>query len=530
MRCKLFLIGYVLLLWVGVFSSSAETSPDVYKMTEESGQNINPLLEVDSEGRIWMAWQRNQGNDRSIYTKVCDGNGWSSEMPAMDYEGKDSFDIVADQEGTVWIGWSAWDVYGGTSTVIVGASSCLNGEWHSLPADTIVFSLHEIYQVHVGSAEFFFRNSLRMVLSSSPPISYDLNGHALDKLTNAEWYEPWVQLCGLSQIGGERVWALFQIEWGAPTTGGWRGQFPTAHFLSDGRWAALEITEGGSSGGPGYTKYHRYVSAKSMGSDATNTVYMTCAVDDHPESQPDPNSSYEELITVLNLHLEVWSFDAATGDSLSHWDLGDSTGSGMPLSWKGDGIQVATTDESDVVGFAVSRSGNTSLRALQDPVWYKPVYLEEDSTVISQHPSAVVDRLGNIWVAWDDGTDIYLSSVRLSDMEVDDVLTSVESDAEVRAAAPTKFSLESNYPNPFNAATSIGLRIPFETTGTLTIYDVLGQQVRKLINGDLAVGEQHLVWDGRDEAGRDVSSGVYLCRLTLDEGPWTDTQKMALIR
>ncbi|MFH1008721.1 MAG: FlgD immunoglobulin-like domain containing protein [Candidatus Latescibacterota bacterium] len=522
MRCILFLIGYVLLLWVAVFPSSAESSPDVYRMTEESGQNIDPLLEVDSEGRIWMAWQRNQGSDRSIHTRAYDGNAWSSEMAAIEYRGKTSFDMAADEEGNVWIGWTAWD----DDHYTVGASSHLEGAWQPIESDTIDAFQSQIDPWISDTQLSFHNDSLRMVIPSSPPVIYDFSTDTFEKLIeelqDREWFRPSISL---SQIGDENAWMVFDFTRGYNMpVNGYTDLLPTAFFFSQGDWSLLRIDSGAYSAefGPIY----RHVSVKSVGSNSEDRAYVTCSVDEGPVVKLE---HLPEVTCFFNAHLEVWSFDASTGDTLSFWNLDDAEPS-TSSSVLEDGIEVATTDESDVVGFAVSRSGNTSLRALQDPVWYKPVYLEEDSTVTSQHPSTVVDRLGNIWVAWDNGTDIYLSSVRLSDMEVDDVLTSVEADAEGVVAAPAKFFLTPNYPNPFNAATSIGLSIPFETTGTLAIYDVLGQQVRTLIEGDLTVGEHSIVWDGRDDTGRDVSSGVYLCRLAGNGGALAETKKMVLIR
>jgi flagellar hook assembly protein FlgD len=62
----------------------------------------------------------------------------------------------------------------------------------------------------------------------------------------------------------------------------------------------------------------------------------------------------------------------------------------------------------------------------------------------------------------------------------------------------------------------------------LAIYDVNGRPVRTLVNGALDAGSHEVVWDGRDSAGRNVASGVYVYRLVANDG--TITRRMVLLR
>ena len=78
-----------------------------------------------------------------------------------------------------------------------------------------------------------------------------------------------------------------------------------------------------------------------------------------------------------------------------------------------------------------------------------------------------------------------------------------------------------NAPNPFNASTAISFLIPFRLAGEptrLSIYNLTGQLVRVLQFETLQAGEHSLSWDGRDDLGREVASGVYIYR--LDVGEW----------
>ncbi|MBT7597602.1 MAG: hypothetical protein HN559_22045 [Gemmatimonadetes bacterium] len=85
--------------------------------------------------------------------------------------------------------------------------------------------------------------------------------------------------------------------------------------------------------------------------------------------------------------------------------------------------------------------------------------------------------------------------------------------AQEMIGLPKEAELNANFPNPFNASTTIPLLLPQPGHVDLEIYDVLGQRVRHLVSETLAAGVHHRVWDGRDEMGRYVAGGVYFARL-----------------
>jgi hypothetical protein len=93
---------------------------------------------------------------------------------------------------------------------------------------------------------------------------------------------------------------------------------------------------------------------------------------------------------------------------------------------------------------------------------------------------------------------------------------------------PSGFSLSQNYPNPFNPSTTIEFQVPRRSMVTLSIYNVLGQEVRQLIDNSLAAGSYQLAWDSKTSDGHDVGSGVYFYRLT--SGNVTLSRKMVLLR
>lgn len=95
--------------------------------------------------------------------------------------------------------------------------------------------------------------------------------------------------------------------------------------------------------------------------------------------------------------------------------------------------------------------------------------------------------------------------------------------------APLAAGLEQNAPNPFNPYTVIRYRLPEAAQASLRIYDVQGRVVRTLVEGPLAAGEGIAAWDGKDDAGRGVTAGVYFYRLETERGE-NASRKMILAR
>ncbi len=111
------------------------------------------------------------------------------------------------------------------------------------------------------------------------------------------------------------------------------------------------------------------------------------------------------------------------------------------------------------------------------------------------------------------------------------MVTAVESAGEVsgpRGTQPTKFDLAQNYPNPFNPSTTIEYRVPTSTHVKVEIYNLLGQKVRTLIDAPHVQGTYRVQWNGLDDLGRSVSTGIYLYR--LQTGDQAFVRKMTLIK
>jgi hypothetical protein len=93
---------------------------------------------------------------------------------------------------------------------------------------------------------------------------------------------------------------------------------------------------------------------------------------------------------------------------------------------------------------------------------------------------------------------------------------------------PVITALNGNYPNPFNPTTSISFSVREKMPVELVIYNMLGQKVRTLVDGPMDPGNHSVVWNGRDNNGRSVASGVYFFK--MHAGKYTSTKKMILMK
>jgi hypothetical protein len=94
--------------------------------------------------------------------------------------------------------------------------------------------------------------------------------------------------------------------------------------------------------------------------------------------------------------------------------------------------------------------------------------------------------------------------------------------------SPTIYELEQNYPNPFNPVTSIKYQLPKNGLVELTIYNQLGQSVRMLFSGNQSAGTYQMQWDGKNDKGGNVSTGLYFYRIKA--GSFVQMKKMMLIK
>lgn len=166
------------------------------------------------------------------------------------------------------------------------------------------------------------------------------------------------------------------------------------------------------------------------------------------------------------------------GDTWQEWEISDHHFQPVPIGGLGQGYQ------GDNIDLAIA--GNTLW-----PVW--------------------MDNFSGIYQIWTAPVDWETVSV-----------------VEAAGAVPAGFELHPNFPNPFNPATTITYRLPAPARVVLEIFDISGRKIRTLAAGRHTTGSHQVIWDGRDQHGMSVGSGIYLYQLkTMD---FQQIRKMVLLR
>jgi hypothetical protein len=210
----------------------------------------------------------------------------------------------------------------------------------------------------------------------------------------------------------------------------------------------------------------------------------------------------------------------------------------VPTSWLkvrpvGDGVTIS----KDAIGTRISLLvGNAA-----GDRWMVHKTLFGGSAFSAQNGYVVHFGLGDATIVeemelkWPGGTvttideGLAINTSMMVEFNAGSVLVSVDDALALSdATVPWGTTLRQNYPNPFNPATTINYSLEQDVKVSLRIYDVLGRHVRTLVDDVQPVGEKAVVWDGTDDVGRHVSSGVYM--YVLNSGDEVQSQKMLLTR
>lgn len=192
------------------------------------------------------------------------------------------------------------------------------------------------------------------------------------------------------------------------------------------------------------------------------------------------------------------------------WDIVNSPGNG------------------EITGFAVEPLNPTTIWVSYRPTgtFMSRIFKTEDNGVTWQEFNAGLENIDVDKPApypSPDANILYLATFGRGIYKLD-LVVSVE--------APPKriesFRLLQNYPNPFNPTTTVEYELPVETRIELTVYNLLGKEVIKLVNEKQPPGRYRVLWQGKDVAGKDVAAGIYLLQLKTDH--FTRVTRMLLLR
>ena len=123
-------------------------------------------------------------------------------------------------------------------------------------------------------------------------------------------------------------------------------------------------------------------------------------------------------------------------------------------------------------------------------------------------------------------SSVYLTEAILADKNGNNVLTNVVDNGVL--LIPTEYYLDQNFPNPFNMQTIIQYGVPQKTVGRIAIYNILGQRIRTFELGEINPGRFRIQWDGKNNYGSGISSGVYIYR--FESQKFISAKKLLLLK
>ena len=126
-----------------------------------------------------------------------------------------------------------------------------------------------------------------------------------------------------------------------------------------------------------------------------------------------------------------------------------------------------------------------------------------------------------------DDIRIYNYALSYSSIQsLNDFMTDIEDEQEVES--PKNFGLAQNYPNPFNSQTNIEFQVSTQSSVKLEIFNILGQKIKTLLNEEKSPGYYTINWDGKNDFGNSVNSGIYFIKFSTDK--FSDVKKMTLMK
>lgn len=218
------------------------------------------------------------------------------------------------------------------------------------------------------------------------------------------------------------------------------------------------------------------------------------------------------------------------------------------VQWTADGVAISTESDYQLIPWIISDGDGGAIITWEDSrfgIFSSDVYAQrvnfagviqwaQNGVPISTanngqgYPLSVGDGQGGAIICWPDGrnginADIYAQRVDASGNLGS--LTSVENEV-----VPLGFALKQNYPNPFNPSTTINYKLQNNAYVSLTVFDILGNQIASLINKTQLAGEYNFTFDARLAEGQasSLSSGIYYYK--LQAGTQSQTKKMILVK
>lgn len=571
------------LLWIGTYHIGAfSTDLSSYTLygTADGLRNTSVSgLEIDSDGTVWFATNKgSSGFDGSRWVTLTETN-----VPVSNYTNK----VFVDSQGGVWVGtdmgvslytggeWRHFDVEDGLSDSYItdieedgfGAMwfTTNNGvskkagdsfttyttENSDIPADySIVVSFDPatgLLWFAFGEGAASFDGSTWTTYNTDDGMKSSVVNDIL-ATDNYIWFSHWEGLSRLNKSNG--TWDTFTAADGLSNTavGGmvydagsgstWFGTFGGGINKYNGSsWSSITVNDGLGDDNVNVLDINPVLgivagswhTGVSVVDDGAVTVYTS-------ENSGLISNSINSVSSQRDGRIWI-----ATGFGLSSYGPVDAPGYPVAVATHQD---TEHPDNSPVVTWETPQQGATVTayniyRSRSEAVTGEPVTASSFDTVDDLLAAEATRRIlmetvtPNIF-SWHDTTaqlmnePYYYWVAVVADGVVGQLILADPGMLDVDDSNPFAFSLKNAYPNPFNPSTTIEFTIPRSERVSLAIYNMTGQLVRTLVDDIRTTGNHRVVWDGRDDNGAPVASGVYVS--TLRAGEQIASGRMLLIK
>jgi len=247
------------------------------------------------------------------------------------------------------------------------------------------------------------------------------------------------------------------------------------------------------------TQANKWIVGTVTASESNYSIYI---------SNNNNTTTYSNIPSTVHFFRDI-IYSSAVDNTLSF----DLKGTGEP-DW--DMVRVYLCDIS-----YIPLAGSTPTGELLDYYWYY-FWWSTETINLPDQPLDTKKRIVFTWI--NDDSQAGPPSAAIDNI----VFTSGTSSTSDEVPLLFKTALDGNYPNPFNPSTVIRFSLAGEFRVSVDIYNLKGQLVRSVVDGVYKAGKHNVVWNGEDERGGQVSSGIYLYRMRA--GGYTEVRKMLLLK
>jgi len=277
-----------------------------------------------------------------------------------------------------------------------------------------------------------------------------------------------------------------------------------------------EPTFGGFNRFTGNGYFNLVVSAEGYESTTVNNVVVGDAWTEI-ELNPDPLS----ILPITTFIIDDDSIGASLGNDNGQWNSGERIELGFEMT--NSGVQVSN---EIIVRIQIDDPYIMLVDSVQVLLPIEPDSIREvlDAFIFDISADCPDQHQFDLRVSTSDSFGVPWESV----VGITVYNSLVATDYENRAAIPVEFALHRNYPNPFNPVTTITYDLPEQADVQLTIYDLLGRQIKTLVRQHQNAGQHLIIWDATNLSDESVSAGIYFYYLRA--GDFTATSKMLLLK